>query len=198
MPDKSISYRVNPLPQADYPENLYKRSLTQTRLPESPIQDAAPNTNRSTESPLQPRPEPSRPYQSPTSRQQAAEAQAIASRVQDRSRSTRLEYLLRRQQSKRYSHYDSSRQPMMELEHLAIARRSDQFFQIVIQGTKTPFSRHVFETMVHCHEAAAELECKFELGGMLEFLDAEIQEHVEAIILAAAWRERVEIELAGT
>jgi hypothetical protein len=86
----------------------------------------------------------------------------------------------------------------MALEHLAIARRSDECFQIVIRGTKQPFSRHIFETVEYCAEAAAELEQKFELGGMLEFLDSEIQEHVEAIILAAAWRERVELELAGT
>jgi hypothetical protein len=85
---------------------------------------------------------------------------------------------------------------MMELEHLAIARRSDQGYQIVIQGTKMPFSSYVFETVEYCSKAAAELEQTFALGGMLEFMDAEVQEHVEAIVWAVVVRERVAVDLA--
>jgi hypothetical protein len=196
MPDKPISYRVNPLPQADYPVNLYKRSPSRTASADRP-QVATPLTIYSIESPPQPpRLESSRPRQSPASRQQQqAEAKAIAQRVRDTSGSSRLEFLLRRQQGKRYSQYERC-QPSRKLEHLAIALRPDQRYQIAIQGTKKPFSRHVFETVQYCSEAAAELEQKFALGGMLEFLDSEIQEHVEAIVLAAIWRERVELELA--
>jgi hypothetical protein len=142
--------------------------------------------------PQTPRLESSRPRQSPASRQQLVEVKAIADRVQDRSGSSRLEFLLRRQQSRRYDSFESNRQSMKALEHLAIVLRSDQGYQIVIRGTKQPFSRHIFATVQYCAEAATEL------GGMLEFLNAEVQEAIEAIILAAVWRERVEIELAGT
>ncbi len=199
MPNKTFSYRVNPLPQAEHLENLYRRSLTQTRHPERPSKPTAPLLNRSTESPSPPpRLESDRPRQSPAiGQQQLVEAQAIAQRVQDTSGSSQLEFLLRRQESKRYEHWQQQK-PLMELEYLAIARRSDGCYQIANQGTRQPFSRHVFKTVQYCAEAAVEIEQRFELGGMLEFLDAEVQEHVEAIVLAVVWRERVEIELAGT
>jgi hypothetical protein len=197
MPNNPISHRVNLLPQAEQPENLYKRSLTQARLPEKPSQSEAPILNRSTESPPQPlRPESSRPRQSLASRQQAVEARVIAQRVQDTSGSSRLEFLLRRQQGKRYEHWQKC-QPLMALEHLAIARRSNQGYQIVIQGRKMPFSRHIFQTVQYCADAAAELEQKFALGGMLEFLNAEGQEAVETIIWAFVVRERVAMALAA-
>jgi hypothetical protein len=181
-----------------YPENLYKRSpLTPATSPDRPSQSEAPILNRSIESPPPPRLESSRPRQSPASRQQAVEARAIAQRVQDTSGSSRLEFLLRRQQSRRYDSFESNRQSMKALEHLAIARRSDQGYQIVIRGTKQTFSRQVFETVQYCSEAAAELEQKFVLGGMLEFLDADVQEAVEVIVWAFVVRERVERELAA-
>jgi hypothetical protein len=66
----------------------------------------------------------------------------------------------------------------------------------VIQGTKQPFSRHIFATVQYCAEAAAELEQKFALGGMLEFLGTEGQDAMEAIVWAFVVRERVELELA--
>jgi hypothetical protein len=178
-----------------YPENLYKRSPSCTASPDRP-QVATPLTIYSIESPPPtPRSESSRPRQSPASRQQAAEAQAIAQRVQDTSGSSQLEFLLRRQESKRYEHWQQQRS-LRALEFLAIALRSDQGYQIVIQGTKQPVSRYIFATVQYCAEAAAELEQKFALGGMLEFLNAEVQEAVEAIIWAFVVRERVELELA--
>jgi hypothetical protein len=176
------AYRRNPLPDAEISYWAPK--------------PAPAITARATEPPVLPRQhsEPSRP--TPASRQQLAETRMIAQRVHDRSGSSRLELLLRRQQSNRYNYYQSNRQPMTKLEHLAIARGLDQQFQIVIRETQTPFSRHIFKTVGHCTEAAAELEQKFELGGMLEFIDAEVLEHVEAIVFAAVWRERVAVELA--
>jgi hypothetical protein len=207
MSDQPISYRVKPLPQVDYPQNLYKRLQTKAmRTPGAGLlsdhrlsQDTALIINRLSKlpEPLQPRPESSRPRQSPASRQQLVEARAIAQRVQDTSGSSRLEFLLRRQQSRRYDSFESNRQSMKALEHLAIARRSDQHYQIVIQGTKQPFLRQVFKTVEYCAEAATELEQKFALGGMLEFLNAEVQEAVEAIVWAVVVRERVERELAA-
>jgi hypothetical protein len=192
MQNKTVSYGVSPLPQADYPVNLYKRSPSQSTFPNRPNPEA-PILNRSTESPIPqpPRLESSRPRQSPAiGQQQLDEAQAIAQRVGDTSGSSRLEYLLRRQQSKRYEQWQQ--QPLRALEFLAIARRTDGCYQIAIRGTKTPFSRYVFETLEYCREAATELEQRFEIEGMLEFLDGVVQEHVEAIVLAAVWRERVE------
>jgi hypothetical protein len=212
MQDQPVRYRINPLPQEEVPDrgfkqapplehpaNLYKPSQPQgQRSPTRPSSIAEPLTNHPTESPAPPRlhSEYFRPTPTPASRQQLAEARAIAQRVQDRSGSSRLEYLLRRQQSKRYSHDESDRQPRMALEHLAIIQRIDGSFQIVIRGTQTTFSRYVFQTVEHCAEAAAELEQKFELSGMLEFVDAEVLEHVEAIVRACVARERVAVELA--
>jgi hypothetical protein len=206
MPNQPISCLLNPLPQADYPENLYKRSQTKVMRTSSaepssdyrPGQETASIINRPSKSsePPQPRPESSRPRQSSAiDQQQLAEAQAIAQRVHDTSGSSRLEFLLRRQQSNRYEHWQKHK-PLMELEHLAIALRPDQRFQIVIQGTKQPFSRQIFETVEYCAEAAAELEQVFALGGMLEFLGTEGQEAIEAIVWAFVVRERVELELA--
>jgi hypothetical protein len=86
---------------------------------------------------------------------------------------------------------------MKALEHLAIARRSDQHYQIVIRGTKKLFSRQFFETVQYCSEAAAELEQKFALGGMLEFLGTEGQDAMEAIVWAFVVRERVAVDLAA-
>jgi hypothetical protein len=195
MQNRTVSYRIKPLQQTEHPENLYKRSPSCTASPDR-SQVATPLTIYSIESPPPtPRSESSRPRQSPASRQQAAEAQAIAQRVQDTSGSSRLEFLLRRQQGKRYEHWQK-RQPLMPLEHLAIAQRPDQHFQIVIRGTQTAFSRQVFATLEHCSEAAAELEQRFEIEGMLEFLDADVQEAVEVIVWAVVVRERVAVELA--
>jgi hypothetical protein len=195
MPNQPINYRVNPLSQTEHPENLYKRSQPQEKR--LPIRTSPEHPSRATESPRLPRLESSRPRQSPAiGQQQLDEAQAIAQRVRDTSGSSRLEFLLRRQESKR-DEYWQKRQPLMELEHLAIARRPDQGCQIVIQGTKQPFSRQVFETVEYCAEAAAELEQKFVLGRMLEFLGTEGQEAIEAIVWAFVVREWVELELAA-
>jgi hypothetical protein len=201
MPNKPVPSRVNLLSQAevpdrgsqqapplDYPVNLYKPSQPQGhRSPTRPSPEVLPLVKSAAP---RPHPEPYRPTPTPASRQQAAEARAIAQRVHDRSRSSRLEYLLSRQQSKRYSHYERQ-QPKRELEHLAIARRPDGCFQIVIRSTQTAFSRYVFETAGHCEEAAVELEQRFALGPVLEGMVAEMVEAVEGIVLAAVLRERV-------
>jgi hypothetical protein len=175
MQNKPVRYRRNPLADVE-------------------ISYWAPKTApaRATETPASPRPlpDPSRP--TPASRQRTAEARSIAQRVHDRSGSSRLEYLLRRQQNRRYSFSENHSKPKRSLEHLAIAQRHDQGFQIVIRGTQSPFSRYVFETAGHCAEAAAELEQRFELGQVLEGMGAEVVEAVEGIVLAAVTRERVE------
>jgi hypothetical protein len=207
MPKDPVSYRSNPLPQAeipdlrgqpappqDYPVNLYKPLPQQGQCsPTRPSPEASPIVKPTLP---RPHPEPYRPTPTPASRQRTVEARAIAQRVRDTSESSRLEYLLRRQQSKRYSHFESNRQPRMALEHLAIARQTNGCFQIVIQGTQTAFSRYVFETAGHCADAAAELEQRFALGGMLEFVEAEVKDAMEAIVRAAVVRERVEMACA--
>jgi hypothetical protein len=199
MQNKSISYRYNPLPQAkipqrpapptDLPENLYKPPLAKAkqsfkRSPSTVKPEPAHNLTRSTDPKLSiPAPDPSR--------LQTTEAQAIARRVQDTSRSSRLEHLLRRQESKRYEPWQKP-QPLVALEHLAIARRPDRRHQIILQRTKQSISGYAFDTKEHCTEAAAELEQRFALGPVVEGMTAEVAEAMEAIVRAAVTRERVE------
>jgi hypothetical protein len=197
MQNKSISYRHNPLPQAkipqrpapptDLPENLYKPPLAKAKQSFK----RSPSTAKLTRGkpPESPRPAPD------SSRFQTTEAQAIARRVQDTSRSTRLEQLLRRQESKRYEHWQKP-QPSMELEHLAIAKRPDRRYQIVIRGTQQPISSYIFETLEHCAEAAGELEQRFALGPMVEGMTTEVAEAMEAIVRTAVTREFVKLKFA--
>ncbi|MGA7935085.1 MAG: hypothetical protein WCA35_16175 [Kovacikia sp.] len=135
----------------------------------------------------------SRPDQLPN-KQQLADADEIAQRVKDTSRSATIEYLLNRQMNRQPKLFEGDRQPQPRLEHLAIARGSDGFFRTIDRKTKQPITRHAFETATYCTQAAAELERTFELGGML--LNPELLEHIEAIVLAAVWRERVAMEIA--
>jgi hypothetical protein len=132
----------------------------------------------------------SRPDQLPN-KQQLADAEEITLRVQDTTRSTQLEYLLNRQMNRQPKLFDGGRQPQPRLEHLAIARGSDGFFRMIDRETKQPITRHVFETVTYCTQAAAELERTFELGGML--MNPELLEHIEAIVLANVWREKVAV-----
>jgi hypothetical protein len=201
MPNQPLNYQFNPLPQAkipqrpapptDLPENLYKPPLAKAkqsfkRSPSTVKPEPAHKLTRST-APESPRTAPD------PSRFQTTEAQAIARRVQDTSRSTRLEHLLRCQESKRYEHW-SYRQPSMELEHLAIAKRPDRRYQIVIKRTKQSISGYAFDTKEHCAEAAAELEQRFALGPMVEGMTTEVAEAMEAIVRAAVTREFVKLK----
>ena len=127
-------------------------------------------------------------------RQQLADAEEIAKRVNDNSRSVEIEHSLNRHMNKSSRLFsDLKQQP--ELECLAVLRRSDGYFQVVNRETKQPISCYLFETARYCTEAAAGLERTFNLGGMLMY--PELLEHVEAIVLAAAWRETVELEIAA-
>ncbi len=83
------------------------------------------------------------------------------------------------------------------LEHLAVARRPDQRYQLINRSTKKPLTRHAFETVEHCAEAAAELERTFELSGMLALDAGEGLENIESIVLAAVAREQVALRLAA-
>jgi hypothetical protein len=193
MQNQPLNYQLNPLPQAkipqrpapptDLPENLYKPPLAKAKQSFK----RSPSTVKQTRSnpPESPRPAPD------PNRFQTTEAQAIARHVLDDLRSSRLEHLLRRQESKRYEHW-SKRQPSQELEHLAIAKRPDRRYQIILRCTKQSISGYAFDTLEHCAEAAAELEQRFALGPMVEGMAAEVAEATESIVLAAVVRERVE------
>jgi hypothetical protein len=195
MQNRTVSYRVSLLPQAEHPENLYKRSHSYTTLPEKP-KAAAPILNRSTDSPIPqpPRLESSRPRQFPAiGQQQLDEAQAIAQRVQDTPGSSRLEFLLSRQESKRYEHW--RQQPLRALEHLAIARRPDQRYQLIIRGTRQVIVCHAFETVEYCAEAAAELERTFALAGLLRQRPPETMERLDELVQEHWLREKVAMVL---
>ena len=127
-------------------------------------------------------------------RQQLADAEEIAKRVNDNSRSVEIEHSLNRHMNKSSRLFGDLRQ-QPELDCLAVLRRSDGYYQIVNRETKHLISCYLFETARYCTEAAAELERTFNLDGML--MHPELLEHIEAIVLAAAWRETVELEIAA-
>ena len=218
MPDQRISYRVNPLPQSEVPqhpskpvpsveppENLYKPPSTRTRQPFQPASttvssaSATVNPISSPVTPFGPAPDPkptrgnsiapSRPAPE-SNRLQHSEAQTIARHMLKNSDSARLEQLLRRQESKRYQ---PSQKPSPSLEQLAVVRRPDQRYQIVLRFNQQPITHQVFRTLKHCAEAAAELEQKFELGIVAS---GETAEAVNAIVRAAVARESVELQCA--
>ena len=199
MSDQRISYRVNPLPQSEVPqhpsksvpsveppENLYKPPSTRTRQPFQPASTtvwSAPAVITSISSPVAP----SRPAPEPR-RVQRSESQTIARHLGNDSDSARLEQLLRRQESKRYQ---PSQTPSPSLEQLAIVRRPDRLYQIVLRFNQQSITHQVFRTLKHCAEAAAELEQKFELGIVAS---GETAEAVNAIVRAAVARESVELQ----
>jgi hypothetical protein len=84
------------------------------------------------------------------------------------------------------------------LEHLTILHsQSAQKYWIADIETGKVFLPHVFITLKHCHEAAAELERIFDMAEVLTQRPPETLERMEAIVLAAVWRERVELAIAG-
>ena len=190
LPQASIPARPAPVPPSDIPENLYKPPLNKAhRASVKPRHDTAISTRHK---PEQPRRDDTRSRQSLTEQQQS-EARAIAERMNDPAYTNRLENLLRRQESKRSEQSWQQRTPLMELEHLGVARRSDKRYQIIVSGTQQPFSNQTFATQSHCLEAAAELEQRFELEPILWLMDGGQQEHVDAIVQAAVLREVVEL-----
>ena len=196
MPEQRLSYRLNPLPHSqppqrptnptpsDLPENLYRPPQTKAKQPfkPSPAQPAPGAQIRSSVISSRPAPDPAR--------SQKSEPQTIARHLLEDSDAARLEQLLRRQESKRY---EPSQRQSIELEQLAIVRRSDQRYQIVLGWTQEPISCQVFRTLKHCAEAAAELEQQFELG---KVADGATVDAMEGIVRAAVARERVELECA--
>ena len=201
MPEQRISYRLNrlpesetpqrptkPVPPSDIPENLYKPPHTKSKQPFKPSHTVAqpdPDPKPTRSNPIAP----SRPVPE-SNRLQHSEAQTIARHMLKNSDSARLEQLLRRQESKRYQ---PSQTPSPSLEQLAIVRRPDQRYQIVLGWTQEPISRQFFRTMKHCAEAAAELEQKFELSIAMDGATADA---IAAIVRAAVLRELVELRCA--
>ena len=193
MPNKPISYRLNPLPQSQpptkpvasaIPENLYKPPQTKAKQPfkPSPSHPSPGALIRSSVISSRPAPDPAR--------FQKSEPQTIARHLLEDSDSARLEQLLRRQESKRY---EPSQKPLLKLEQLVIVRRPDQLYQIVLSFNQQPITHQVFRTFKHCAEAAAELEQKFDLSIVSA---GETEEAMDAIVRAAAARERVELDCA--
>ena len=196
MPERPKTYRLNPLPQSQppqrptqpvapaIPENLYKPPSTRAKQPSkpSPAQPAPGAQNHSSVIPSRPAPDPAR--------FQKSESQTIAQHMRNDSDSTRLEHLLRRQESKRY---EPSQRQSRELEQLAIVRRPDQRYQIVLRFNQQPITHQVFRTFKHCAEAAAELEHRFELSVAMDGATADA---IAAIVSAATVREWVELECA--
>ena len=193
MPEQRLSYRLNPLPHSqppqrptnptpsDPPENLYKPPQTKAKQPfkPSPAQPAPGAQTRSSVISSRPAPDPAR--------FQKSEPQTIARHMLEDSDAARLEQLLRRQESKRYQ---PSQRQSPSLEQLAIVRRLDGRYQIVLGWTQEPITSQVFRTMKHCAEAAAELEQKFELSIAM---DGATVEAIAAIVSAATVREWVEL-----
>ena len=193
MPNKPISDRLNPLPQSHppqrptkpiapaIPENLYKPPSPKSKQsfkPSPTSAQSAPSAQiRSCVKPSRPAPDPAR--------FQKSEPQTIARHILKDSDSARLEQLLRRQESKRY---EPSQRKSPELEQLAIVRRPDQRYQIVLSFNQQAITHQVFKTFKHCSEAAAELEQRFELSIVSEGTTAEA---MEGIVRAAVMRERV-------
>ena len=201
MPDQRISYQVNPLPQAkvpqrpskpaispELPENLYKPPLSKTRQSFQPVSTtvwSAPATANPISSPVtafKPAPDPRR--------FQRSESQIIARHMRDDSDSACLEQLLRRQESKRY---EPSQRQSPELEQLAIVRRLDGRYQIVLRFNQRSLTHQVFRTLKHCAEAAGELEQRFELSIAMDGATADA---IARIVSAAIMRECVELRCA--
>ena len=198
MPEQRISYRLNrlpesetpqrptkPVPPSDIPENLYKPLHTKSKQPFKPsrtVAQPAPDPKPTSGNPIAP----SRPVPE-SNRLQHSEAQTIARHMLKNSDSARLEQLLRRQESKRYQ---PSQRPIPELEQLAVVRRLDGRYQIVLRFNQQSITHQAFRTLKHCAEAAAELEQRFELSIAMDGATAEA---MEAIVGAAAAREWVEL-----
>ena len=193
MPNKPISYRLNPLPQSQpptkpiapaIPENLYKPPSTKVKQPfkPSPAQPAPGAQIRSSVISSRPAPDPAR--------FQKSEPQTIARHLLEDSDSARLEQLLRRQESKRYQ---PSQKPSLQLEQLVIVRRLEGRYQIVLRFNQQPITHQTFRTLKHCAEAAGELEQKFELSIVADGTTADA---IAAIVSAAVMRELVELRCA--
>ena len=166
MPEQRISYRLNPLPESetpqrptkpvlpsDIPENLYKPPHTKSKQSfksSRTVAQPAPDPKPTRSNPIAP----SRPVPE-SNRLQHSEAQTIARHMLKNSDSARLEQLLRRQESKRYQ---PSQRQSPELEQLAVVRRLDGRYQIVLRFNQQSITHQVFRTLKHCSEAAAELE----------------------------------------
>jgi hypothetical protein len=111
----------------------------------------------------------------------------------------RLEMMLRRQRDQNLGTLlAESRQHPVKLEHLAIALRLDQRYQLVIRGKAKPLSKQTFQTSHHCAAAAAELEQTFAMDWMLDLPSGEAMEQTEMIIQSHVWREWVALEMERT
>ena len=196
MPERPKTYRLNPLPPSqppqrpthptpsDPPENLYKPPHTKVKQlsKPSPAQPAPGAQIWSRVKPPRPAPDPAR--------FQKSESQTIAQHMRNDSDSTRLEHLLRRQESKRY---EPSQRLSPGLEQLAVVRRLDGRYQIVLRFNQQSITHQAFRTLKHCSEAAAELEQKFELSIAMDGATAEA---IARIVSAAIMRECVELRCA--
>ena len=193
MPERPISYRLNPLPQSQrptqpvapaIPENLYKPSQTKAKQfkPSRSAAQPEPAPKPTPSNPVTP----SRPAPDPA-RFQQSQPQTIARYLLEDSDLACLDQFLRAQESKRYQLWQT---PSPSLEQLAIVRRPDQRYQIVLGFNHQAISSQVFRTMKHCTEAAAELEQKFELSIATDGATAEA---MEGIVRAAVMRESVEL-----
>ena len=201
MPEQRISYRLNPLPESEtpqrptkpvppseIPENLYKPLHTKSKQPFKPsrtVAQPAPDPKPTRGNPIAP----SRPVPE-SNRLQHSEAQTIARHMLKNSDSARLEQLLRRQESKRYQ---PSQRQSPELEQLAVVRRLDGRYQIVLRFNQQSITHQVFRTLKHCSEAAAELEQRFELSIAM---DGATVDAIARIVSAAIMRECVELRCA--
>jgi hypothetical protein len=112
-----------------------------------------------------------------------------------RDRSPRIEELINRLQRNQSNNLLDDRRQQPRLEYLAVGKREDGRYQIILSGTLEPFVQQIFKTVQHCVEAALELEEVFDLGRLIEGCFTEALETAEAIVLAHAHREQVEREL---
>ena len=200
MLEQRLSYRLNPLPHSQPPQPQRPTNPTPSDLPENlyrPPQTKVKQSFKPSQSVVQPAPGAqirssvisSRPAPDPA-RFQKSEPQTIARHILKDSDSARLEQLLRRQESKRY---EPSQRQSPELEQLAVVRRLDGRYQIVLRFNQQPITHQVFRTLKHCSEAAAELEQRFELSIVADGATAEA---IAGIVSAAVMRECVELECA--
>jgi hypothetical protein len=138
------------------------------------------------------------PIQLPAFRkQELAQSRAIAQRVQDDSRSQKLELMLRRQYAKSLNPFTNSvgERSSQPLEHLAIGETSDHRYAIINPRTAKPLSRQTFETSTLCVEAASLLERTFSMEHYLDTPATETSEQVEEIIRYYCWKEMVRLKV---
>ena len=127
---------------------------------------------------------------------QSPEAQTIAVRVRDRSRSEALEAMLRRQRARATAFQTQESSSKYPLRYLTVRQqRGSRYFQICLTRSKKPFCAATFESLRYCTEAAAELERTFAMESLIDLPLGETMEQVEAIVQSYVWREQVDLQL---